>query len=616
MLSRLPHSPGLEARAAAARGMRDLSPKLALLALTVIFLAPSLESAVIVVPSDAPSIQAAIDAASPGDVVSVAPGTYVENLDFGGKAVTVESADGPEVTVIDGSNCTGGVDQCSVVVFVSGEGPDSVLRGFTITGGTGTLYDATHRRGGGIFCHATSPTIENCTVTANSAYNGGGISAYLTAAPRIHGCWIQDNSATNCAGGIDSRNSSPEIVDCSILNNSAVLCGGGIGGYVGGAPVVTNSTISGNSSDNGGGGLHFHTASSSTITNCVVTFNTAGTSGGGMSLSGGGPHTVTDCVFADNVAGATGGAGICSRNITLTRCEFRDNTAEDNAGAVQALHVVQFIHCSFIGNSAGEDGGAATSLSFDEGSPSFVNCLMAENTAAGDGGAIYFNGTNRISNCTITRNTANRGGAISLESGLCRMVNSIATDNVALDANPQLDGSPAVYLISYSNIQGGFAGEGNIDADPLFVDPTSSDYRLQPGSPCIDAGDLVAGFFYPAEDLDGSPRTSCFLIDMGAYEFITDDCGFVRGDANVDDSIDIADAISVLAALFTPGMDISCADAADANDDGAVDIADSISILDHLFGGATAPFPDPAGSCGPDPTADALGCQASPNCVD
>ena len=89
-------------------------------------------SATLYVPDNYPTIQTAIDAAGGGDTVIVRPGIYVENIDFKGKAITVESEQGPQGTIIDG-NQSG-----SVVRFQSGEGLDSILSGFSITNGSGT----------------------------------------------------------------------------------------------------------------------------------------------------------------------------------------------------------------------------------------------------------------------------------------------------------------------------------------------------------------------------------------------------------------------------------------------------------------------------------------------
>jgi len=90
---------------------------------------------------------------------------------------------------------------------------------------------------------------------------------------------------------------------------------------------------------------------------------------------------------------------------------------------------------------------------------------------------------------------------------------------------------------------------------------------------------------------------------------------FLRGDANADGKIDIADAVRVLAYLFGGGQTaLVCLAAGDANDDGKIDISDAIKILGHLFA-HTGPLPPPFGACGPDPTPDALTCVSFPPCA-
>ncbi|MHC4535065.1 MAG: hypothetical protein ACYS6K_14045, partial [Planctomycetota bacterium] len=107
------------------------------------------------------SIQAAIEAADPGDEIEVAPGTYYERINFLGKAIRLYSSGGPDVT-----NATG--LWASVVTCTTSEGPGTILEGFTITGGNADY-------GGGMYNDNASPTVTNCTFSGNYAgYLGGG----------------------------------------------------------------------------------------------------------------------------------------------------------------------------------------------------------------------------------------------------------------------------------------------------------------------------------------------------------------------------------------------------------------------------------------------------------
>jgi hypothetical protein len=118
------------------------------------------------VPGEYPTIQAAINAASDGDEIIVAPETYTEAIDFMGKAVTVRSSAGADETVISATGLAK-----SVITCANDEGPDSVLIGFTITGGEGTArgFDLV---GGGAYVYGASPTIIDCVFTGNYADAG------------------------------------------------------------------------------------------------------------------------------------------------------------------------------------------------------------------------------------------------------------------------------------------------------------------------------------------------------------------------------------------------------------------------------------------------------------
>ncbi len=231
--------------------------------LVVCALAGSVPAEVRTVPSDHPTIQAAIDASREGDTVVVLTGTYHENINFKGKNITVTGSDPNDAgtvgyTVINGDN------KGSAVVMNSGETSRAVLTGFTITQGTGTYYAAisstTERvyAGGGICCSDSSPTITRNiiirnapTISVNSSGSevtlcvGGGIGGFY-ASPTITHNIIRNNTAY-IGGGIACYLGTPTIRDNIIYDNA---------GYVGGglfmiAGALTHNTILHNSCDYG-----------------------------------------------------------------------------------------------------------------------------------------------------------------------------------------------------------------------------------------------------------------------------------------------------------------------------------------------------------------------------
>jgi hypothetical protein len=167
--------------------------------------------AVINVPTPSyPTIQAGINAASSGDTVLVANGTYTgagnKNLDFGGKALTVKSENGPDNCIID---CEG---DGRGFYFHSGEGQESVMSGFTIINAKGLAGTI----GSGIICESSSPKIANCIISNGQAENGGGINCLNSSSPNISNCIIENNSNSNGWGaGIYCLNSSPNITNCT-----------------------------------------------------------------------------------------------------------------------------------------------------------------------------------------------------------------------------------------------------------------------------------------------------------------------------------------------------------------------------------------------------------------
>ena len=162
-------------------------------------------------------------------------------------------------------------------------------------------------------------------------------------------------------------------------------------------------------------------------------------------------------------------------------------------------------------------------------------------------------------------------------------------------------------------------GVGNIDLDPLFVDPDNDDYHLQPGSPCINLGTNAPPGGLPLTDLDGNPRVICGVVDMGAYEAPEpmDGCAplFIRGDCDFNLIVNpLIDALFLLNFGFQGGQEPPCLDACDANDDGNFNaLVDGLYIL--VFGFVDGPPPPPPHPlCGSDPTPDAVGCDDFTGC--
>jgi predicted outer membrane repeat protein len=480
---------------------------------------------------DQPTIQAAIDAATDGDEVILAIGTYTgdgnRDIDPNGKAITIRSTepDDPDIVAATVIDCNGSPAEWHLAFyFHSGEDANTIINGLTITNGW-VVFE------GGIYCLDSSPAITNCTFSGNSAGYGGAIHNE-NSNPAITNCTFSGNSA-GYGGAIHNENSSPAITNCTFSSNS---------GYYGGAiynkdnsnPVIANCAFTGNSAEQDGGVIYNY-GGNPAITNCTFSNNLASQAGGviynegnklisnctftGNSAEYGGAiyksKLISNCTFTGNSA-ECGGAICnwkgCPANSAITSCTFIGNSAV-SGGAIWDTPATT--NCTFTGNSAEQNGGAICG-----GNSSVItNCTFTGNSANRNGGAVHnFSVGNPVmTNCTFSSNSAeNQGGAMFNDS----RSNSTVTNSILWANEPQeiFDDEYSNTIITYSDVQGGWDGLGNIDINPLFVDPCNGDYHLYEDSPCIDAGDpnYAAG---PNEtDLDGNPRVAGGIIDMGAYE--------------------------------------------------------------------------------------------------
>jgi hypothetical protein len=361
-------------------------------------------------------------------------------------------------------------------VFYHPKGTDldttAVLDGFTITGGTAGITSASpHQYGGGMYNSSSSPTLVNCTFSANYTHYGGG--------------------------GMFNSDSSPRLTNCTFSNNSASVYFGDGGGMVNYSsfPTLINCTFNDNSADSGGG--MYNDSSSPTLTNCTFNNNSADSSSWG---NGGGIYNTS------------------SFSPTLTNCTFRGNSANDYGGSMYNRQSSPSVaNCMFTSNSADHGGGAYNLWS----SPELINCTFSLNSATLRGGGMYnYSSTPNLINCILYNNYADSSGD--------EVYNS--SDATPIFSYCDVKGS---FVGGVWDKSLGTDGGNNIDTDPLFVRNPGTDDEDDPGdlhltsdSPCIDAGDpSITG----GQDMDGETRVfdgdqdGTAIVDMGADEYVDAD---------------------------------------------------------------------------------------------
>ena len=239
-----------------------------------------------------------------------------------------------------------------------------------------------------------------------------------------------------------------------------------------------------------GGGMHNY-SSAPALSNCTFEGNWA-YSGGGMYNENSSP-VLTNCTFSENY-GLGGGMHNYDSSPALANCTFSKNTGGSGGMYNHTSSSPTLTNCTFEGNSGYGGGGISNFGS----SPTLVNCTFSGNSADWAGGGIFngYDSSPALTNCILWGDTPEE----------------IFNNDEA-----------SVPAVSYSDIQGGYTGEGNIDESPLLVDPANGDFHLHPCSPCIDAGDNEAAHL-PEYDFEGDDRIldgdgdGTATVDMGVDE--------------------------------------------------------------------------------------------------
>jgi hypothetical protein len=451
----------------------------------------------------------AIAQAGNGDTIQVAQGTYTENPIIG-ISVTLEGG-------YEAVSWTRSITQYETIVYGSASTTQSVVRipagsfdvgldGLTITGGDKTGADGgggiviwsdgsvviansiitgnvTNRDGGGLAAFSpVSLTLTNLTVANNAAGDpfgvGGGLYFRSGAQVRLTGVRVVSNAAAEAGGGIklDDGTTSAILRDAQVYSNTTMSATGGGGIAVSqGSLVVSATVLRGNHGAIRNNGML-------TVTGSVV----EGTGGADWTVWSDDHLMMDDCIIRRN-----GTYGIV--HIRTGQAAIHNTMIVDNDNAAANGDIIGF----------GDEPGTTPVVEI-------VNVLVAGNDSARptvNGSSP--DGSMMLMNVTVAGNSV-PVDPILAGNGTWTVINSIVWGNTAPGGMLGL----GTFSVSYSDIEGGWTGTGNIDADPRFVDAASGDYHLGVGSPCIDQGTAVAA---PTHDIGGTPRDAA--PDMGAYEW-------------------------------------------------------------------------------------------------
>ncbi|NUN98005.1 MAG: right-handed parallel beta-helix repeat-containing protein [Candidatus Omnitrophica bacterium] len=388
-------------------------------------------------------------------------------------------------------------------VFCKDSAP--MLTQCTLTGNTSGTFPPQGQVGGaGVWCQydtfrfpATFPTLQACTISGNVTRGNGGGIAVTGSTERsiaIQGCDIRENQAGS-GGGIylDIAYVTATITNSYLTGNIAGSAGGGIcvanlfSGPSNPQVLIRDCLFTSNQVESGNGGGVAGGSYDVRVENCTFVTNRANNAGGGFY----GGATIRTCLFSGNQAKEGGGCAF-GRFMTggghgrVFDCRFAGNQATDpessggNGGGVYGP--AWLVRCRFIENQATRRGGGYAS---ETGSVEIVNSLFARNFASQKGGAIYVRTALYCGNCTIAQNVAagGAGGGIACLDGGAFFCSGIFSC-ILWENGDDLDGCEA----TYSCIQDGDPGQGNISSDPQFTDPSVNNFCLQLTSPCIDAG--------------------------------------------------------------------------------------------------------------------------------
>jgi hypothetical protein len=409
----------------------------------------------------ATNIQDAVDASSDGDQIWVTNGIYqtggrvvygsLTNRVVINKAVSVQSVNGPSVTVIRGSQPIG--NNAVRCVYLTN---NAILVGFTLTNGAtrNSGDNNKERSGAGVWSESTNSMICNCTLTTDLAnFNGGGAYSGI-----LSNCTLIHNSASPDKGGGAYASVLNNCIISSNANTGVISC------------VLSNCTLSGNSGADGGGAIF-----------CVL----------------------NRCILTNNSAFSGGGAS----NSKLNNCLVVGNKSSESGGGINGdtYNATVLINCTVIGNTAGMSPGGVS------GGCAISNCIVYYNIPDNGSGVSMSSccttplptGIGIITNAPLFANLA--GNDFHLQSNspcINAGNNSYVTNNTDLDGNPRIVGGTVdigayeyqtpTSIISYAWLQQyGLPTDGSADYLDSDGDGMNNWQEWKAGTSPIDSSSVL-----------------------------------------------------------------------------------------------------------------------------